>query len=422
MVDSTYMPKVFKTDGGDAMKVASGGHIDIETGGELRIGGTAITATAAEINAAAGTGVSSTELDLLDGALVDTVVTSKAAVYSTAGGLKRSSATVTALSSDQAGAAALTAEFNAATAANGTKGVKLPTAAADKVVDIVNTSASAVLKVYPATGGQINELGANAAFSIGPGRTAKFIGRSTTLWYTADSEAELATVAEVNLVNTAVVGSVVNSKAAIYSSVGGLARSSASVTALSSDQAGAAAMTAEINSVTAANDTKAVKLPTAAANLVIDVINTVRTASLNVYPATGGQINALGANAVYVLKPGQRATFIGKSATLWHTGVNPLGEATSDKVGFYGTTPVVQPASASQAAFTAQTYTAVGTTTFSQAGTGAYAGVWGFASSTVALTLRTELNKVITDMALQNTLLLQLRAELVELGAIKGAA
>lgn len=287
MVDSTYMPKVYKTDGGDAMKVASGGHIDIESGGELRIGGTAITATAAEINAAAGTGVSPTELDLLDGALAGTVVASKAVVYSAASGI---------------------------------------------------------------------------------------------------------------------------------------ARSSASVTALSSDQAGAAALAAEINSVTAADDTKGVKLPTAVADKVMEVINTVRTASLKVYPATGAQINALGANAAYTVKPGQRATFIGKSATLWHAGINPLGEAATDKVGLYGVTPVVQPASASQAAFTAQTYTAVGATTFSAAGTGAFSGIWGFASSTVALTLRTELNKVITDMAKQNTLLLQLRAELVELGAIKGSA
>ena len=417
MVDATYQPKVYRKDGGDTQVVASGGKISVETGGDIEVNGVSLIDEVAALS-----GLDSGELGVLEGATAGSVVNSKAAVYSAAGGLARSSATVTALSSDQAGAAALTAELNAISAADGTKGVKLPTAAADKAVDIVNTSASAVLKVYPATGGQINALGANNAFSIGPGRTAKFIGRSATLWYTAADEAALPTAAELNLVNTAVVGTVVNSKAAIYSAAGGLARSSASVTALSSDQAGAAAMTAEINSVTAANDTKAVKLPTAAANLIIEVINTVRTASLNVYPATGGQINALGANAVYVLKPGQRATFIGKSATLWHAGVNPLGEAATDKVGMYGVTPVVQPASASQAAFTAQTYTAVGTTTFSAAGTGAYAGVWGFASSTVALTLRTQLNKVITDMAKQNTLLLQLRAELVELGAIKGAA
>jgi hypothetical protein len=46
--------------------------------GALYIGGVAITATAAELNAAAGTGVSSTELDLLDGAIAGTAVASKA--------------------------------------------------------------------------------------------------------------------------------------------------------------------------------------------------------------------------------------------------------------------------------------------------------------------------------------------------------
>lgn len=45
--------------------------------GALYIGGVAITATAAELNAAAGTGVSSTELDLLDGALAGTAVVNK---------------------------------------------------------------------------------------------------------------------------------------------------------------------------------------------------------------------------------------------------------------------------------------------------------------------------------------------------------
>ena len=121
MVDTTYAPKTYRKDGGDAQIIASGGYLDVETGGELRIGGTAITATAAEINAAAGTGVSSTELDLLDGALAGTVVASKAAVYSAASGLARSSASVTALSSDQAGAAVLASEINSVTAADDTK-------------------------------------------------------------------------------------------------------------------------------------------------------------------------------------------------------------------------------------------------------------------------------------------------------------
>lgn len=48
-----------------------------------------------------------------------------------------------------------------------------------------------------------------------------------------------------------------------------------------------------------------------------------------------------------------------------------LGQSATDKVGFYGVTPVVQPS-----------VTAIGTTTISQVGT---TGKWAFATSTAAL-------------------------------------
>lgn len=69
-----------------------------------------------------------------------------------------------------------------------------------------------------------------------------------------------------------------------------------------------------------------------------------------------------------------------------------VGQSSTDKVGFYGTTPVVQPASASQAA-TAATTTTTATTTALQ-----------------------------TDLDAVRVLVNQLRAELVELGLIKGSA
>ncbi len=61
MADATYSPKVYMTDGGDKqvvasggeVEVASGGAIDVESGGSLKLAGTAISATAAEINRAA---------------------------------------------------------------------------------------------------------------------------------------------------------------------------------------------------------------------------------------------------------------------------------------------------------------------------------------------------------------------------------
>lgn len=69
-----------------------------------------------------------------------------------------------------------------------------------------------------------------------------------------------------------------------------------------------------------------------------------------------------------------------------------VAKASTDKLGFYGTTPVVQPSSASQAAVTGTT-TATATTT-----------------------------ALAADVVLLTTLANQLRSELVALGLIKGSA
>lgn len=61
MPDVTYQPKVYREQGGSRQVVASGGSLDVESGGELdiesggslKLAGTAITATAAELNALA---------------------------------------------------------------------------------------------------------------------------------------------------------------------------------------------------------------------------------------------------------------------------------------------------------------------------------------------------------------------------------
>lgn len=73
-----------------------------------------------------------------------------------------------------------------------------------------------------------------------------------------------------------------------------------------------------------------------------------------------------------------------------------VGYDATDKVGFYGATPIVQRSSASQAAIT--TTLAVSTTS----------NIWGFSTSTQA-------NAIIT---LAN----EMRAALVALGLIKGSA
>ncbi len=94
-------------------------------------------------------------------------------------------------------------------------------------------------------------------------------------------------------------------------------------------------------------------------------------------------------------------------------------DATTDKIGFWGTTPVVQPTSASQAAVTATATTAMSTTLTISASNGA--GTWAFASSTVANALSKSVQEQQVDLAGVVVLLNQIRAELAEVGLITGS-
>lgn len=47
MSDATYQPKIYRKQGGDELHVASGGVLDIETGGAIKANGTQASATTA---------------------------------------------------------------------------------------------------------------------------------------------------------------------------------------------------------------------------------------------------------------------------------------------------------------------------------------------------------------------------------------
>lgn len=83
----------------------------------------------------------------------------------------------------QGNATALSLGMNFVTAADGTKGVVLPGTATGKVVEVFNT-ADGVLKVYPASGGVINALSANAPISQGNLTSARYVGSAAGQWYT----------------------------------------------------------------------------------------------------------------------------------------------------------------------------------------------------------------------------------------------
>lgn len=94
-------------------------------------------------------------------------------------------ATVAAAGSSQTDAASITTGFTLVTAADDTKGVKLPAAVAGSVAVVKSSVSNKILKVYPATGDAINALSANAAISLASGPTiAMFIAYDATTWYT----------------------------------------------------------------------------------------------------------------------------------------------------------------------------------------------------------------------------------------------
>ncbi len=96
-----------------------------------------------------------------------------------------------------------------------------------------------------------------------------------------------------------------------------------------------------------------------------------------------------------------------------------LGSTALSKVGFYGTTPAVQPASGSQAVFTVTATTALATTTLSQANV---TTVFGFANATVGQLYLDRVQEMQVDVEGLGVLLNQIRAEMVTLGLISGAA
>lgn len=93
-----------------------------------------------------------------------------------------------------------------------------------------------------------------------------------------------------------------------------------------------------------------------------------------------------------------------------------IGQASTEKVGFYGTTPADQPATDSQAAVTATAVTATATT--ATITTAAH----GFATGTHGDAVVSRVAQLQVDVAATVVLVNQMRTDLVELGIIKGEA
>jgi len=95
------------------------------------------------------------------------------------------SAAVSAAGTTQGTATGLVSNINNVTVvATGATGVRLPTAVAGMRILIRNSDSADTLSIYPATGGTINALAANAAFTLTAGSTTELMATTTTQWYT----------------------------------------------------------------------------------------------------------------------------------------------------------------------------------------------------------------------------------------------
>ena len=90
-------------------------------------------------------------------------------------------AAVAATGTNQATAAALSYGANFVSAADGTKAVRLPAAAAGAVV-IVKNEVAAILPVFPASGDAINALSANASLDMAASTSAVLVAKDATTW------------------------------------------------------------------------------------------------------------------------------------------------------------------------------------------------------------------------------------------------
>lgn len=90
---------------------------------------------------------------------------------------------VAAAGSAQSSATALTGSINSVTASDDAKGVILPANyAAGDMVFVMNTVSNKTLKVYPQSGGDINNGSDNAAITMRAAQAALFISLGSENW------------------------------------------------------------------------------------------------------------------------------------------------------------------------------------------------------------------------------------------------
>ena len=195
----------------------------------------------------------------------------------------------------QALAAVLVAEINRITVvATPGDSVKLPASAAGLTIVLINHGANP-MQVFGAGTDTIDDVATAVGVSQMQGSVTIYTCTTAGAWYSngigTGYSGSFPTVSFVNAL-TAHAG-------------GGQAAGTPITTSI-----------ARFTTVATAGDSGL--LPVSAGGLQITVSNAAASNSMNVFPATGETINALGANAAFALAAGKTATFFCSVAGQWH--------------------------------------------------------------------------------------------------------
>jgi hypothetical protein len=247
-----------------------------------------------------------------------------------------SSVTISAAGTNQATATGLTAMYNVVTTVAASTGVRLPVPTQSGLgCTVVNRGAN-TLNIYPASGAAIDGGAANAAVTLAANATFVFESSSATQWYSVGSfgvgggggGAVSSVSGTTNQVTaTPSTGAVTLSTpttflapGTIQDTTGMLYSTTNGVAAAGTIQSTATALTTSYVIVTSATTGSAegVRLPVpTTGGLRVVIVN--RTSSVVfVWPATGGQIDALGVNVKYGIAINAVATFQAATTTQWY--------------------------------------------------------------------------------------------------------
>ena len=229
MADLSYQPKVYRKQGGEEFVVASGGKINIETGGDIEVNGVSLIDEVAALS-----GLEAGEVAFLDGVTAGTVTAGKAVVTTTNkhidalvisdGGLALGAGAGTAISATAAEINILDGATLAVAELNILDGVTA-TAAELNILDGVTSTAAElnILDGVTATAAEINLIdGAIAGTAVA----------SKVLALGADKNVDVLAVADGGLALGAGAGTAITSTAAELNILDGVTATAAEINSL----------------------------------------------------------------------------------------------------------------------------------------------------------------------------------------------